>query len=347
MGLKDMWFGLIGKTAEERKKQAQDAQVLKEQLAELKTENATLQKKTETLETKNVALKAAHIKGANNAYKGGVRVGREQMRQELTEEGWQLQDNFKDLPQQKQMAKYLAHIVNDDILPQDQEKVLKTLSELMQSDSVDIMRGEKIDSRHCLMDEFLQGFYEKDIHKKDQDFYRKAFKIILNTKGKNGPKVDLTSYLPHGKNPLIGYFGALKALRPFLDTALESAAFDMDKFDYKHFRGVFGHGDGGSYTWEWPNMRKTLLLHGFDAYGAGFGKEFYDESKELFSEGKLKEKPEKKSISKAIQRIHQMSVREMQKALEEKAKAGEVIVLEDKKTPKTRLIKPVKKSGRG
>ncbi len=312
-----MWFGLIGKTAEERKQQNKTERSLQEQLAELRAEKAALETKAAKLEAKNEELKQAHVKGAKNAFEGGVRRGREEMRSQLTEEGWKERNDFKDLPKQEQMAKYLTHIACDRILPQDQNDVLKTLQSLMKSDSVNVMEGERAGGHECLLEEFLQKFYNRDIRKDDQDFYRRVFKVILNARGKNGPKADITSHLPHRKNPLIGYFGAIQSLRPFLDTALESAAFDMEKFDYQHFRQVFGN--QGGYTWEVPKMRKTLLLHGFDPEKEGCAAWFKDEQAELLAEGKLKAQPDKKKISKTIQAIHQMSVREMRKALEQQA----------------------------
>lgn len=342
-----MWFGLIGKTAEERKQQNKTERSLQEQLAELRAEKAALETKAAKLEAKNEELKQAHVKGARNAFEGGVRRGREEMRSQLTEEGWKERTGFKDLPKQEQMAKFLTHLVEGKILPQEQDKALKTLQDLMKSESVDVMRPQNSYTRDCLLEEFLQKFYNRDIRKDDQDFYRRVFKVILNARGKNGPKADITSHLPHRKNPLIGYFGAIQSLRPFLDTALESAAFDMEKFDYQHFRQVFGN-QGGYYTWEVPKMRKTLLLHGFDPEKEGCTEWFKDEQAELLAEGKLKAQPDKKKISKTIQAIHQMSVREMRKALEQQAQVGTVTIVEPTPTPKKRTTrKAVGKGGRG
>ena len=175
MGLKDMWFGLIGKTAEERKQQRKDSKSLQQQLAELQAEKEALAVKVAKLEAKNSELKAAHVQGAKNAFKGGIRLGRKEMRSELTEEGWEARNGFKDLPKQGQMATFLTHLVNDKILPQDQNDVLKTLQGLMKSEMVDVMRPKDSYTRDCLLEEFLQGFYhlsQRDLRENTDFFLR-------------------------------------------------------------------------------------------------------------------------------------------------------------------------------
>ena len=94
------------------------------------------------------------------------------------------------------------------------------------------------------------------------------------------------------------------------------------------------------------SIPKVLLSwRGLFVHFSGTQQEILDELK---AEGKLKDKPAKKEISKTIQAIHQMSVREMRKALEQQAQMGNVTIAEPTPAAKKRTTrKAVGKGGRG
>ena len=188
--------------------------------------------------------------------------------------------------QQDEMAEFLKYLVQDrDALSsQDQAKALEKLSEFMQSDSVDIMKPRTPDDPESLLEQFLCGFYRADLGQ-EKDFFRNVFKVILNAKQGDVPKADLTSHLPNDRNPLIGYFAGFNALRPFLDVALESAAFDKQKFDASCFLSALGR--SGRTLKDERDVYKQLLLHDCDPvkYGCFDTRELIKAREELIDEG--------------------------------------------------------------
>lgn len=300
----DMWDALTGKVAKERKKAEKANNTLQQELAELRAEKARLETEKRGLTQKNEALRQAHVQGVKNAFEGGKRLGRKETESRLTHEGWMARNKGNDLSKQEQMAKFLAHLANDEILPQDENKALLTLSNFMKSDSVDIMEdGEG----NCLLESFIHRFFDKSLSKEQENFYRKAFKIMLNAKGKDGPKADITTDLVNG--PLIGYFVEYNSLRPFLKTAIDSAAFNPEKFDGDDYLRSVHHYMKGR---EILDAVEPVFMRGCKPTGK-YWQEYYDELK---AEGRLKDPP-KRIDDKLQQRLNKMSSRELLKTLKE------------------------------
>lgn len=165
----------------------------------------------------------------------------------------------KNLPEQEQMADLLSMIGSKRLSPDDRDNALLNLDTLMKSRSVDIMKRGRPFDYECVLEQFLQSFYQKrHLSTEDKDFYAKVFDVLLNTKEGNGAKVDITSHLSERTPPLIGYFGAEEALHPFFEMAVKSAAFDMKNFDGSHFRGVCDGGDEESME-----MARILFANGY------------------------------------------------------------------------------------
>ena len=174
----------------------------------------------------------------------------------------------------------------------------------MKSDSVDIMEdGEG----NCLLESFIHRFFDKSLSKEQENFYRKAFKIMLNAKGKDGPKADITTDLVNG--PLIGYFVEYNSLRPFLKTAIDSAAFNPEKFDGDDYLRSVHHYMKGR---EILDAVEPVFMRGCKPTGK-YWQEYYDELK---AEGRLKDPP-KRIDDKLQQRLNKMSSRELLKTLKE------------------------------
>ena len=309
----DMWDALTGKVAKERKEAKKANNTLQQELEELRTEKAKLETEKRGLTQKNEALRQTHVQGAKNAFEGGKRLGRKETESRLTHEGWMARNKGNDLSKQEQMAKFLAHLANDEILPQDENKALLTLSDFMKSDSVDIMEEG---GRNSLLEGFIHRFSDKSLSKEQENFYRKAFKIMLNAKGKDGPKADITSDLVNG--PLIGYFVIYDSLRPFLKTAIDSAAFNPEKFDGDHYLRVVHHTMMGR---EILDAVEPIFMRGCEPKGE-YWQEYHDELK---AEGRLKDPP-KGMDDKLQQRLNKMSSRELLKTLKEGVINGEIEV---------------------
>ena len=337
MGLRDLKDAITGKAAADRKQARAENDTLQQKLAALLAEKEQLENKIKTLKREEEAAKKAHTEAEKESYSKGWNEGASETKDKLTQEGWEKRTKYNELSKQQQMAKLLSHLVYDEILPRDVKKVLLTLQELMKSNSVDVMRPASSYKRDCLLEQFLQSFYDKDLSAEKVSFFQKVFKIILNAKGKNGTKADITSHLPNGRNPLIGYFGAMPSLHPFLETAINSAAFDGAKFDGDHFWRVYKYTSTYGAKDDAVQIHKWLLQNGDRSGEERFTGAYNEAYDQMLSSGKLKEKP---SMSDKLQeRLNKMSTRELLKAVKEGVISGDIQVEAPKKTaPKKRVV---------
>lgn len=266
-----MVLGLVSEKVLQR--QIEENEALKTKNNGLRSENDELRAKIAALQQQMEEMKKAMAAEKEAAVEVAERVGIQKGRESktwLSEKREMFREEFSE---QEKLAKMLDYIATaKEILPSQETALLKDLGDLMKSPKTNIMNGYNWDSRDSLLDQFLEKMtvynsYRNAIPQK-LDFLKKAFRIILNTQGRNGAKANMLERDRYGTNEqkLMIYLLRHEHAPELLDTVLSSRAFDMKKFELRDegLADIMHWDHGGNMQKNQELIIKTLWRHGYD-----------------------------------------------------------------------------------